>query len=245
MSAVPVEEDAGPAMRRSGCGGCVVALNGAEVTARASGALWLAGEGLLAAGDLHFEKGSAYGLRGQLLPPYDTHATLGRLEAEVSATGARTVVLMGDSFHDAGGEARLAPDVVARISALARGRTLVWIAGNHDEEAPRALPGEAADEVRVGPLVLTHEPAETPVAGEIAGHLHPVATIARYGQRVRRRCFLTDGERMILPAFGAYAGGLNAADRAFAGLFRRPPTALLLGDGRVHAVSWARLTPGR
>ena len=245
MSAEPIEPEPGPAMRRSSCGGCVVEVNGAAVTARASGAIWLADHGVLAAGDLHFEKGSAYGVRGQLLPPYDTLATLERLEAEVAATNARTVILMGDSFHDAGGESRLSAEVVARIEALVVGRTLVWIAGNHDEDAPVSLPGEAAAEVRLGRLVLTHEPAEGRAPGEVSGHLHPVATLARYGQRVRRRCFLTDGERMILPAFGAYAGGLNAADRAFAGLFGRPPTALLLGDGRVHAVSWARLSPGR
>ncbi len=244
MSAVPIETP-GPAMRRSACGGCVVPVNGDEVTARASGALWIERERVLAAGDLHFEKGSAYGARGQLLPPYDTLATLSRLEAEVEATRPSLLVLRGDSFHDDRAEDRLTSEVAARIGALAQGRTLVWIAGNHDETAPRALPGEAAEEVRIGALHLTHEPREGPAPGEIAGHLHPVATVARYGQRVRRRCFLTDGARVVMPAFGAYAGGLNAADAAFSRLFQRPPTALLLGDGRVHAVSWDKLSPGR
>ena len=209
-------------MRRSTCGGCRLEVNGTTVVARASGALWIAAERTLAAGDLHFEKGSAYGARGgQLLPPYDTMATLDRLEAEVAALRPERIVLMGDTLHDRWAEDRLAADVVARLAALGDGRTIVWLAGNHDPDPPRGLPGE------------------------VAGHLHPVATVAGYGARVRRRCFLTDGRRMILPAFGAYAGGLNVTDRAFAGLFEAPPTALILGEEAVHAVAWAKLTAGR
>lgn len=233
-------------MRRSACGGCRLEVNGTTVVARASGALWIAAERTLAAGDLHFEKGSAYGARGgQLLPPYDTLATVERLEAEIAALRPERVVLMGDSFHDGGAEDRLTTATARRIAALAEGRTLVWLAGNHDPEAPRRLPGVVAENLTVGTLLLTHEPDPALVAGEVAGHLHPVASVAGYGARVRRRCFLTDGRRMILPAFGAYAGGLNVTDPAFAGLFEAAPTALILGDGRVHAVSWARLAVGR
>lgn len=232
-------------MRRSACGGCRVDVTGATVVARVSGALWIEAERTLAAGDLHFEKGSSYGARGQLLPPYDTLATLERLEAEVAALSPERIVLMGDTFHDRWAEDRLTPDVVARLAALGEGRSVVWLAGNHDPEPPKGLPGEVAEDLSVAGLLLTHEPHAGSAPGEVAGHLHPVATVAGYGARVRRRCFLTDGRRMILPAFGAYAGGLNVTDRAFAGLFEAPPTALILGGERIHAVAWEKLAPGR
>jgi DNA ligase-associated metallophosphoesterase len=226
-------------MRRSACGGCRLEVN------RASGALWIEAERTLAAGDLHFEKGSAYGARGQLLPPYDTMATLERLEAEVSALRPERIVLMGDTFHDRWAEDRLTGEVIRRLKGLGEGRTVIWLAGNHDPEPPRGLPGEVAEDLAIPGLLLTHEPHAGPTQGEVAGHLHPVATVVGYGARVRRRCFLTDGRRMILPAFGAYAGGLNVTDRAFAGLFEAPPTALILGGERIHAVPWKKLTPGR
>lgn len=232
-------------MRRSSCGGCRLEVNGTNVVARASGALWIEAERTLAAGDLHFEKGSAYGVRGQLLPPYDTMATLERLEAEVAALRPERIVLMGDTFHDRWAEDRLTAEVIERLKALGEGRTVVWLAGNHDPEPPRGLPGEVAEDLSIQSLLLTHEPHAGPAPGEIAGHLHPVATVTGYGARVRRRCFVTDGRRMILPAFGAYAGGLNVTDRAFAGLFEAPPTALILGGERVHAVTWEKLASGR
>ena len=233
-------------MRRSACGGCRLEVNGTTVVARLSGALWIERVRTLAAGDLHFEKGSAYGARsGQLLPPYDTMATLDRLEAEVAALKPERIVLMGDTFHDRWAEERLTPDVVAQLAALGQGRTVVWLAGNHDPEPPRGLSGEVAEDLAIEGLLLTHEPHPGPAAGEVAGHLHPVATVSGYGARVRRRCFVTDGRRLILPAFGAYAGGLNVTDRAFAGLFEQPPTALILGGERIHAVGWKKLAMGR
>lgn len=232
------------ALRRSPCGGCRLDLNGEAVVARVSGALWIPGHRTLAAGDLHFEKGSAFGARGQLLPPYDTLATLDRLEAEVAALEPERLVLMGDSFHDGGAVNRLPETAVARIRALAQRVEPVWLSGNHDPVPPEGLPGQVAETLAVGALVLTHEPHSAPVDGEVAGHLHPVASVKAYGARVRRRCFLTDGQRMILPAFGAYAGGLNAHDPAFGDLFAEPPTALIVGDGRIHAVRWQNLVAG-
>jgi DNA ligase-associated metallophosphoesterase len=223
------------------CGSLWMEVADAEVCLRKSGALWLEDEGVLAAGDLHLEKGSSYASRGQLLPPYDTAATLDRLEAEVAALNPRVVALLGDSFHDARATARLAAQDAARIVALAASRTLVWIVGNHDREGPGALPGERADEIVVSGLTLRHEPALVPVHGEVAGHLHPCARVTGHGGSVRRRCFLTDGRRLILPAFGSYAGGLNARDPAFAGLFARAPIAGVLGR-RVHAIGWGSLT---
>ncbi|MDX5330739.1 MAG: ligase-associated DNA damage response endonuclease PdeM [Caulobacteraceae bacterium] len=220
-----------------------MALAGAEVLMRSSGALLEVAHNALIVADLHFEKGSAYGMRGQFLPPYDTRDTLDRLEAEVRALSPRMVIFLGDSFHDRHAEDRLAPDDAARLAALAQGRTLIWLVGNHDADGPRRLPGEVADTLRLGPLVLRHEPEPGAQMGELSGHLHPCARVSSGRGTVRRRCFATDGDRMILPAFGAYAGGLNLRDAAFAGLFSRTPLAGALGRDKVHAVGWRSLTP--
>jgi len=217
-------------------------VRGAAATLRASGALWLEAERLLVVADLHLEKGSAYAARGQLLPPYDTREALARLEAEVAAVGPATLVFLGDTFHDRAAEDRLAQDDAARLAALARGRTLVWVVGNHDADGPRSLPGEVADTLSVGPLVLRHEPEAGAQPGEVSGHLHPCARVRSPRGSVRRRCFVTDGERLILPAFGAFAGGLNVRDAAFGGLFVRQPVVGALGGARVHAVGWRSLT---
>jgi len=223
------------------CGSLRTGVAGAAVTLRASGALWLEGERALVVADLHLEKGSSYARRGQMLPPYDTAETLSRLEAEVARLAPRVLVLLGDTFHDGGSELRMHVGDAARLTALARGRQLVWVLGNHDAEAPRTLPGDHADELGLGGLTLRHEPRAGHQAGEVSGHLHPAAKVRSPRGAVRRRCFATDGERLVLPAFGAYAGGLNVRDAAIAGLFRRPPLAGALGRDRVHAVGWRSL----
>ncbi|RAK65039.1 ligase-associated DNA damage response endonuclease PdeM [Phenylobacterium kunshanense] len=208
---------------------------------RASGALWLASERALVVADLHLEKGSAYAARGQMLPPYDTRETLARLRAEVATLAPAVVILLGDTFHDRRSEERLAPDDAAELRTLAAGRALVWVVGNHDADGPRALPGETADEMILGGLVLRHEPRPGLRPGEVAGHLHPAARVRAPRGTLRRRCFVTDGERIILPAFGAYAGGLNVRDAAFAGMFARPPLAGVLAISRVRAISWRQM----
>ena len=218
--------------------GLRLAIAGTEALCRPSGALWLAREGALVVADLHLEKGSAFARRGQLLPPYDTGETLTRLEAESEALGPRTIVFLGDTFHDGGAEERLRPADVARLVALARGRTLIWILGNHDRAGPSALPGEALATLEIGGVVLVHEPASGLASGEVAGHLHPCARVAGAG---RRRCFVGDGERLILPAFGAYAGGLNVRDGAICGLLGHGRLAVVLGRSRVHLVPWRAL----
>jgi DNA ligase-associated metallophosphoesterase len=193
--------------------------------------------------DLHLEKGSAFAARGQLLPPYDTAETLRRLEAEIATLRPAAVVLLGDSFHDRRGEERLAPADAERLVRIAGACELIWVAGNHDVERPRGLPGRAAEELRLDGLRLRHEPAAGRQPGEVAGHLHPCARVVGRGRAVRRRCFVTDGERLVLPAFGAYAGGLSVRDAAFTGLFMRPPTVAALGAGRTHIVSWRSIAP--
>jgi hypothetical protein len=218
-----------------------MSVGSARVLCRASGALWIEDVRALVVADLHFEKGSAFARRGQLLPPYDTPETLKRLAAEVDALSPRLVVFLGDSFHDGEGEARLSADDERAIRGIASGRTLVWLAGNHDAEGPRRLPGDRAEAVTLAGLALVHEPGEGETAGEAAGHLHPCAKVRGRGGSVRRRCFVTDGRRLVLPAFGSYAGGLNVRHAAFAPLFERRPLAAVLGPRRVHPIAWSSL----
>lgn len=237
MTAAAVRYDYAPAS----CGGLRTQIAGTEVVLRASGAMWIDHEAALIVSDLHLEKGSSYAARGQLLPPYDTCETLSRLEFEVAATRPRVLVFLGDTFHDRRSEERLAPSEAARLRLLASGRTLIWVIGNHDADGPQDLPGEPLDTLSLGDLTLRHEPLAGPRFGELAGHLHPCAKVAAAGGVVRRRCFVTDGERAVLPAFGAYAGGLNVRAAAFAGMFARTPIAAALGASRVHAVGWKSL----
>ncbi len=223
--------------------GLALSVAGEAVVCRPSGALWAPAPRALIVADLHLEKGSWFATRGQMLPPYDSADTLRRLAAETRALEPDLIVLLGDSFHDVHGERRLEAANIASLHALAAGRRLVWITGNHDPFAPRGLPGQAIGEFAIGALRLVHEPRPGPAPGEIAGHLHPCARVAARGGSVRRRCFVSDGERMILPAFGALAGGLNIRDPAYAGLLRPRPRAAVLGVGRVHAVGWDSLRP--
>jgi hypothetical protein len=222
-------------------GDLCVTVSGIQATLRASGGLWLAARGVLVVADLHLEKGSAYAARGQMLPPYDTRDTLRRLEAEIAVLAPKSVVLLGDTFHDRRAEDRLAGDDADRLRGLADRSRLIWVVGNHDADGPRALPGEVVDEWRLDDLILRHEPQAGRQPGEVSGHLHPCAKIQASRGRVRRRCFVTDSERLILPAFGAYAGGLNVRDPAFSGLFAERPIIGALGSDRVHAIGWRSL----
>ena len=216
---------------------------GTHLTPDRSGALYWAAERMLIVADLHLEKGSAYAARGQMLPPYDTQATLARLEDAAKRLNPLHIVLLGDTFHDKKAESRLAPDARARLERLiAAAQRWTWILGNHDPAPPQNMGGAVAEEIRVGPLVLRHEPRTKPVQGEIAGHLHPAATVTVKGRSIRRRCFATDGERLVMPAFGAYAGGLDVFDPALRDLFARRFHAWMLGDDKVHAISSARLS---
>lgn len=228
----------------SKCGGLHIELAGVTVTLRGSGALWLEAERTLVVADLHFEKGSSYAARfGQMLPPYDTRDTLDRLDREVAALAPGRLIFLGDSFHDGGAEGRLPPDDALRLRGLAQRRDLIWAVGNHDADGPRDLPGQIIDEAAILGLVLRHEPQDGLQPGEVSGHLHPAARVSSGRGSVRRRCFVTDGSRLILPAFGAYAGGLNVLDRAFSGLFGGPVLAAALGREKVHAIGRRSLRP--
>ena len=201
----------------------------------------MAEEGLLAVADLHLERGSSFAARGMLLPPYDTAATLARLARLIARYLPRCVVALGDNFHDGGGAARMADRDRESLADMQRRRDWIWITGNHDPEPLDGIGGRFAQSAVIGPLTFRHEPSRDRPEGEIAGHLHPLARIARRGRSVSRRCFAADGRRMVMPAFGSYTGGLNIRDRAFAGLFDLDVlTAHMLGARRLYAIAAAR-----
>ncbi len=211
-----------------------VSLNGAALVADPDGALYWPREGVLAVADLHLEKGSSFAKRGVLLPPYDTAATLARLAAVIMRYAPRCVIALGDSFHDGGGPDRLADADRTQLGALQAGRDWIWITGNHDPEPAQNIGGQFGGALAIGALMFRHIPSGS--AGEIAGHLHPVARVSHRGRAVSRRCFAADALRMVMPAFGAFAGGLNIRDAAFADLFGTLAfTAHMLGDGRVYS----------
>jgi DNA ligase-associated metallophosphoesterase len=195
---------------------------------------------MLIVADLHLEKGSSYARRGVMLPPYDTATTLTRLTALIARWSPRRVVALGDSFHDNSGPERMAESDHVSLTALQTGRDWIWIAGNHDPNIPPDAGGERLPVLDIGALHLRHEPRAGSQLGEIAGHLHPVARIA--GKR--RRCLITDGSRAIMPAFGAYAGGLNIHDEAFEPLFPSGrKRAHVLAEAQVFEVCATRCYP--
>lgn len=220
-----------------------IRLNGALLQPEPEGALWWAERRTLLVADLHLEKGSAFARRGRLLPPYDSAATIGRLAALLRRRAAERVVCLGDSFHDAEAAARLGAAELASLRALTAARDWVWIAGNHDPAPPAALGGRVAEELVLGPLLLRHAAEAGPVAGEVSGHYHPKASVRHRLGRFTGRCFVADGRRVILPAFGAYAGGLDVLDPAIARLFPEGFEVRLLARGRVRAFPRQALGP--
>ena len=198
--------------------GLDIVVSGSRLRALTCGGLWWEDEGVLVVSDLHLEKASSYAARGQMLPPYDTRATLARVARTMAALSPRMVISLGDSFHDRRARPRMAADDVANLRAMTASCDWVWVEGNHDPAPPEDLGGRASAELVIGSLTFRHIP--TGAAGEVAGHLHPSAkVVGRGGRAVRARCFATDGDRLVMPAYGALTGGLNVLDAAFAVVF--------------------------
>ncbi|MFZ5789884.1 MAG: ligase-associated DNA damage response endonuclease PdeM [Pseudomonadota bacterium] len=212
-------------------------LNGAELILHVSGAVWWPEAQTLAVADLHLEKGSAFAERGRPLPPYDSAVTLDRLAALVARFHPRRVVCLGDSFHDGGAGDRLPAPLGETLASLARACDWVWILGNHDPAPLESWGGRTLPVLTEGPLQFRHEAEDRHTAGEVSGHFHPKAGISWRGRRVTGRCFVEDGRRLILPAFGAYAGGLDARDPAIAGLFPKGFRVHIAGRDKLHSFS--------
>ncbi len=234
----------GPSLLETGGKEHTVVISDVTLIADPAGALYWPDERLLAVADLHLEKGSAFAARGVLLPPYDTASTLARLRRLVERYDPRLVIALGDSFHDGDGPRRLADSDRLALKVLQHGRDWLWIAGNHDPDPADGIGGRFAATLALGALCFRHEPSGAACDGEIAGHLHPLARLARRGRAVSRRCFAGNGRRLVMPAFGAYAGGLNVRNPAIAMLFPSLAfTVHMLGERRLYAVTGAHCLP--
>ena len=216
-------------------------LRGIELFAEPSGALWWPAAATLIVADLHLEKGSSFARRGVMLPPYDTRATLERLARVAARHRARRILCLGDSFHDGDGPARLDAADAARLKALGATAELIWVAGNHDPSPPPGLGRVIAGELRLGPLTFRHVAAPLFAIGEVSGHYHPKASIELRGRRLSGRCFVVDEQRLMLPAFGAYAGGLDVFEPALRALFPSAFAVHLLARDRITPLPHARL----
>jgi DNA ligase-associated metallophosphoesterase len=187
-------------------------------------ALYWPRERALLVADLHLEKASFYAKHGQMLPPYDSRETLERLALAIRATGARRVFTLGDNFHDSAGTERLEPQAAGMLAALTRATDWVWITGNHDSAlyetwGEAAAGGTLAKELEIAGLLLRHQAKKGETRPELSGHYHPRLQLRVRDRAIRRPCAVIGsggdgGGRMILPAFGALTGGMNAADPA-------------------------------
>jgi DNA ligase-associated metallophosphoesterase len=222
----------------------VIFITGQALTPTATGALYWEAESTLIVADLHLEKGLAFARLGMLLPPYDTRTTLKRIAAAIGSFAPRRVVALGDSFHRAELSASLDSSDREELGRLQQGREWYWVLGNHDPKLPRSIGGIICTALTIAGLTLRHEPSDKVSSREIAGHLHPVARISRRGEMIRRKCFATDGNRLVMPAFGAYTGGLNVLDDAFGALFlRRQLEAWMISKSGVYPMQSRALLP--
>ena len=208
-------------------------LAGERLMLDPAGALYWPAEGLLAVSDLHLEKGSSFAMRGSLLPPWDSKVTLERLFVLMRRYKPRTVIALGDSFHDAGAAARLGEAERARLATMTSAAAFIWVHGNHDPAPPDGIAGAWTHVYAQGGLTFRHEPGAA--GGEICGHLHPKAGIATRTGHVSRPCFVTNAGRIMMPAFGAYTGGLDVQSPAIHKLFPRGGRVFLLGKDRLFS----------
>ena len=221
-----------------------ITINGTALLADPTGAAFWPGQRLLVVSDMHLEKGSSFARRARFLPPYDTRATLDRLARVLQRYRPLRVACLGDSFHDGEAAGRLAGADRDHLRRMVAAHDWIWIAGNHDPVPPAELGGTVAAELALDGLVLRHQPAEGALAsGEVCGHFHPKAAVTARGQRISSPCFVTDGSRMVMPAFGAFTGGLNVCDDAFAPIFPDGATALVMGRDKVLPAPMQRLLP--
>lgn len=187
---------------------------------------WPAREAILVA-DLHLEKASFFAQYGQMLPPYDSAATLEELAALITKTGARTIFCLGDNYHDSGGESRLEPQAAQLLQELTAAVNWHWIVGNHDPDVTALWGGTVVREWSGSGLILRHEASKQPILPEISGHYHPRIQVKIRGQHLSRRCFVQGSNHLIIPAFGALTGGMSASDEAIEACVGGPAQAII------------------
>lgn len=194
--------------------------------------------------DLHFEKGSAMAVRGAHVPPYDTRETMIRLAFSIRRHAPRRLLVLGDALHDDRALARMAPADLAALRRLLEPLEVIWVAGNHDPAPQPELPGIPVPEWSEGRLHFRHIGGVTPLArpdAELSGHYHPKATLPTRIGGITRPCFLATGQRLVLPAFGAFTGGLDVRDPAMAMVAKAAQRVFLLGRERLHSASFEAL----
>ncbi|WP_026091375.1 ligase-associated DNA damage response endonuclease PdeM [Blastomonas sp. AAP53] len=189
-------------------------------------------EGALFVADLHFEKASWYARSGQMLPPYDSAATLDRLERAVAACGATSLWCLGDNFHDSDGASRLDPALVARLESLCARVAVHWITGNHDSALEQGFGGRVVEECALGGLALRHLAESQASVPELSGHFHPRLRVRLRGRSVSRPCFVRCQDRLILPAFGSLTGGMDADDPAILEVMGQGPQAIVATESK-------------
>jgi hypothetical protein len=215
---------------------------GRKFVADRSGALYWPAERALIVADLHLEKGSSGAARGRFLPPYDTRATLLKLADAVDRFEAEAVIALGDSLHDVGAAERIAGEDRDILAMIQDEREWIWVTGNHDPAIDARLGGESVEEIKLSGLSLRHVPGQGRFTHEIAAHLHPAARLSMHGHTLRRPCFIGNGLRLVLPAFGAFTGGLNVLDEAFLPLFGNDGFAVwMLGEEGLYPVATRQL----
>ncbi|WP_088306729.1 ligase-associated DNA damage response endonuclease PdeM [Novosphingobium sp. B 225] len=185
---------------------------GQELVLAGPRALYWPAERALLVADLHLEKASFFARHGQMLPPYDSRETLERVATAIRDTGARRVLCLGDNFHDVGGAARLEPHAAGMLAALTRATDWVWITGNHDQG--EVGEGTSLDELELSGTVLRHEAVPGETRPELSGHWHPRLRVNARGRMIARPCWVRSETKLVLPAFGALTGGMDAADPA-------------------------------
>lgn len=182
-----------------------------DLMALSDDALFWPRHSALIVADLHFEKASWFAGAGQMLPPYDSRVTLDRIARLIEQTGAQALWCLGDNFHDEDGVDRLVWQDADHLRRLTRMLDWCWITGNHDPELRDNFGGRVVTEMVVDGLVFRHEADPSEQQPELSGHFHPKYRVHIRGQSISRRCFVVAARKMILPAFGALTGGLDAA----------------------------------
>jgi DNA ligase-associated metallophosphoesterase len=219
-------------------------LAGERLMLDPAGALFWPATGMLVVSDLHLEKGSSFARKGMLLPPWDTKATLDRLTALLRRWTPRIVVTLGDSFHDGQGASRLPHPERSRLHAMTEAHRFIWVQGNHDPDPPEGVGGDWVAEFAAGPITFRHQARVKATEPEIVGHHHPKASVPARGGTVSRPCFVAGAQRIMMPAFGTYTGGLDVSDPAIASLFPGGGRVFLLGKDRLFSFAMAAFRRG-
>ncbi len=214
--------------------GLIRLAGGFQFEPHLSGALYWRAASVLIVADLQLEKASSFARRRRHLPSDDAVTTLDRLEAVVERHAPAQVICLGDSFYNTDAATHMSDEDTERLANLCAGADWVWVRGNHDPAPPTQAGGRIVDDITVEDVVFRHAMASDGTAPEISGHFHPKATVPALGRNVTRSCFVYDARRVVLPSFGAPAGGLNVRDSAFLPRFPEGFDIALLGTRKLH-----------